>query len=59
MTKISYVLLILSFIAIALAGLLDITNQKRFMIISKEHLWADGIYLAVLAVFFYLYESRQ
>jgi hypothetical protein len=57
MVKISYVLLILSFIAIALGGLLDVTNNT--FIISKEHLWADGIYLAVLAVFFYLYESHQ
>lgn len=32
-------------------GLLDYTHQDKLGKISKQHLWNDGIYLMLLAIF--------
>jgi hypothetical protein len=50
--SISLVLVILSIMSMSIGGLSDLTNTKLF--ISKEHSWFDGIYLAILAIFFQL-----
>ncbi len=33
-------------------GLLDYTHQENLGKISKQHLWNDGIYMMLLAIFF-------
>lgn len=32
-------------------GLLDYTNKENLGKISKQHLWNDGIYMMLLAIF--------
>jgi hypothetical protein len=43
-------LFVIAAIFVALAGLLDVA-QKEDIRISKQHLWLDGIFIAITAVF--------
>jgi len=48
--KLSTVLLLISLVLVGMGGLLDMSGQERIMGISRQHLWNDGTYLAVLAI---------
>ena len=44
--KILFVLLIIgAVIFTSLAGYMDMTNQSRWGMMSKEHLWNDGLFM--------------
>lgn len=47
--KISEFLLYVSLVLTALGGALDITG-KSFYGLTRQHLWNDGLYTAVLAI---------
>jgi hypothetical protein len=48
--KLSTLLLVVSLILVGAGGLLDMTRQDRILGITRQHLWNDGTYLAVLAI---------
>ena len=41
----------MSLMVTMVAGLLDYTHQDHLGKISKQHLWNDGIYMMLLAIF--------
>jgi hypothetical protein len=50
-TPIALVFLVFAILFSGIGGYLDITQQEKWGCISKEHLWHDGILLAILSVF--------
>ena len=57
-----YIFLVGLFFAISImltliAGILDYTNRESIGKISKQHLWNDGIYMMLLAIFFLHFSS--
>lgn len=48
--KLSTLLLVVSLVLVSMGGLLDMTRQDRILGITRQHLWNDGTYLAVLAI---------
>lgn len=51
LTNIAIALITLSLIATSLGGLSDIAKKGR---LTKYHMWNDGKYLAIIAIFFLL-----
>ena len=49
-----YVLLLLSVVATGLGGWLDVTGRTAICGVTKEHLWHDGQYLLLVAIFLIL-----
>ncbi len=47
--KLSVLLLLASLALTALGGVLDMTGQS-FYGLTRQHMWNDGMYLAVLAI---------
>lgn len=47
--KISVLLLLASLALTGLGGLLDMTGQT-FYGLTRQHMWNDGMYLAILAI---------
>lgn len=47
--NISCIIVVFAIILMALGGLFDIIGYNYFL--SREHLWIDGIFLLLLAIF--------
>lgn len=48
--KLSTILLVISLVLVGAGGLLDMAGQDRILGVTRQHLWNDGTYLAVLAI---------
>ncbi len=57
--KILFIVLIIgAFIFTAIGGYMDMTNQTRWGMVSKDHLWNDGLFMLTAAglLLFVLYQ---
>lgn len=54
MKIISIVLIILSFVLMAIGGYADVYDKEKIYIFSKVHYWVAGIHLLILALLYEL-----
>jgi hypothetical protein len=48
--KILFILMMIgAFVFTAIGGYMDMTDQKRWGMMSKEHLWNDGLFMLTAA----------
>ena len=46
--------IILAFALMSVGGLMDLTKTDRFLMVSKEHAWFDGLFMLGFSIIFLL-----